>query len=88
MASGRAGAAGLPYPPPPGCSRVHDGFEFKTSEWQMLKQIGNAVPPLLARALAAAVERALLRLDRKEKQALRLPERLILREQTEPVLLP
>lgn len=32
----------------------HDGFIFKTSEWQMLKQIGNAVPPLLARALAAA----------------------------------
>ena len=26
----------------------HDGFIFKSSEWQMLKQIGNAVPPLLA----------------------------------------
>ncbi|HET9895552.1 MAG TPA: DNA cytosine methyltransferase [Streptosporangiaceae bacterium] len=41
----------------------HDGFEFKTSEWQMLKQIGNAVPPLLARALASAAEKALLQLD-------------------------
>jgi DNA (cytosine-5)-methyltransferase 1 len=28
----------------------HDGFVFKSSEWQMLKQIGNAVPPLLAYA--------------------------------------
>ena len=25
----------------------HDGFIFKSSEWQQLKQIGNAVPPLL-----------------------------------------
>ena len=30
----------------------HDGFIFKSSEWQMLKQIGNAVPPLLAFAAA------------------------------------
>src|SRR5690606_25284779 len=30
----------------------HDGFIFKSSEWQMLKQIGNAVPPLLAHAVA------------------------------------
>lgn len=28
----------------------HDGFVFRSSEWQMLKQIGNAVPPLLARS--------------------------------------
>lgn len=28
----------------------HDGFVFRSSEWQMLKQIGNAVPPLLAHA--------------------------------------
>jgi DNA (cytosine-5)-methyltransferase 1 len=41
----------------------HDGFVFLTSEWQMLKQIGNAVPPLLGRALAAAADRALRALD-------------------------
>jgi DNA (cytosine-5)-methyltransferase 1 len=41
----------------------HDGFIFKSSEWQMLKQIGNAVPPLLARALASAAESVLERLD-------------------------
>jgi DNA (cytosine-5)-methyltransferase 1 len=29
----------------------HDGFVFQGSEWQQLKQIGNAVPPLLAHAL-------------------------------------
>ena len=28
----------------------HDGFVFRSSEWQMLKQVGNAVPPLLGRA--------------------------------------
>jgi DNA (cytosine-5)-methyltransferase 1 len=41
----------------------HDGFIFRSSEWQMLKQIGNAVPPLLARALASAAESVLERLD-------------------------
>jgi DNA (cytosine-5)-methyltransferase 1 len=41
----------------------HDGFIFKSSEWQMLKQIGNAVPPLLARSLASAAEGVLERLD-------------------------
>ena len=40
----------------------HDGFVFKTSEWQMLKQVGNAVPPLMARALAAAAVAALVRM--------------------------
>ena len=44
----------------------HDGFIFKTSEWQMLKQVGNAVPPLLARAIASAAEAALERLDHKQ----------------------
>ncbi len=29
----------------------HDGFVFVGSEWQQLKQVGNAVPPLLAYAL-------------------------------------
>lgn len=33
----------------------HDGFVFVGSEWQQLKQIGNAVPPLLGKALGNAV---------------------------------
>ena len=37
----------------------HDGFVFKSSEWQMLKQIGNAVPPLLGRAIGVVAIRAL-----------------------------
>jgi hypothetical protein len=61
----------------------HDGFEFKTSEWQMLKQIGNAVPPLLGRALAAAAEKALLRLDGKQVVNFQHPEPLF----PEPLLL-
>ncbi|AEG50074.1 DNA-cytosine methyltransferase [Sphingobium chlorophenolicum L-1] len=39
----------------------HDGFVFKGSEWQQLKQVGNAVPPLLgfvAAKLAVAALRA------------------------------
>lgn len=43
----------------------HDGFVFKSSEWQMLKQIGNAVPPLLGRAAAMVARRALEHLDDK-----------------------
>jgi len=56
----------------------HDGFEFQTSEWQMLKQIGNAVPPLMGRALAAAAERALLRLDGTQVVTFQQPEPLTL----------
>lgn len=37
----------------------HDGFVFKSSEWQMLKQIGNAVPPLLGRAICATAKNLL-----------------------------
>lgn len=33
----------------------HDGFVFRSSEWQMLKQIGNAVPPLLGRAVGMMI---------------------------------
>jgi len=40
----------------------HDGFIFKSSEWQMLKQVGNAVPPLMARALAVVARTALARM--------------------------
>jgi DNA (cytosine-5)-methyltransferase 1 len=57
----------------------HDGFIFKSSEWQMLKQIGNAVPPLLA---YAAARMALTVLEATEERSLqkrkfsRLPEQL------------
>jgi DNA (cytosine-5)-methyltransferase 1 len=37
----------------------HDGFVLKTSEWQQLKQVGNAVPPLLARVPALAARMAM-----------------------------
>ncbi len=50
----------------------HDGFVFQTSEWQMLKQIGNAVPPLLARALATVSQRALQHLESPGTKALDL----------------
>ncbi len=33
----------------------HDGFRFLGSEYQQLKQIGNAVPPLLGYSIASAV---------------------------------
>jgi DNA (cytosine-5)-methyltransferase 1 len=45
----------------------HDGFVFKSSEWQMLKQVGNAVPPLMARALAAVAAAALTRMSGRAK---------------------
>jgi len=63
----------------------HDGFEFKSSEWQMLKQIGNAVPPLLARALTAAAEKALLRLDGNQVVTFRRPQQVTLPTLREPV---
>ncbi len=34
----------------------HDGFVLKTSEWQQLKQVGNAVPPFLGRVPASAAK--------------------------------
>ena len=47
----------------------HDGFIFKTSEWQMLKQVGNAVPPLLGRAMAMVALRALELADGEVSQS-------------------
>jgi DNA (cytosine-5)-methyltransferase 1 len=41
----------------------HDGFIFRGSEWQQLKQIGNAVPPLLGYALARMAVSVLGALD-------------------------
>jgi DNA (cytosine-5)-methyltransferase 1 len=45
----------------------HDGFVFQSSEWQMLKQIGNAVPPLLGRAAGMIAMRALQALDSEDE---------------------
>jgi DNA (cytosine-5)-methyltransferase 1 len=42
----------------------HDGFVFVGSEWQQLKQIGNAVPPLLAYALGKTAKAILRRLTK------------------------
>lgn len=41
----------------------HDGFVFRSSEWQMLKQIGNAVPPLMGRGMGAVAAQALEVID-------------------------
>ena len=43
----------------------HDGFVFKSSEWQQLKQIGNAVPPLLAHAVGHMAMAVLERIKRR-----------------------
>ncbi|QEX20219.1 cytosine-specific methyltransferase [Hypericibacter adhaerens] len=43
----------------------HDGFIFHGSEWQQLKQVGNAVPPLMGRAVARAVSGLLEQMPRK-----------------------
>jgi DNA (cytosine-5)-methyltransferase 1 len=47
----------------------HDGFVFRSSEWQQLKQIGNAVPPLLAYALGNVAQRVLASLKSGRKSA-------------------
>ena len=41
----------------------HDGFIFVGSEWQQLKQIGNAVPPLLGYALGKLSKKILSVID-------------------------
>jgi DNA (cytosine-5)-methyltransferase 1 len=43
----------------------HDGFVFVGSEWQQLKQIGNAVPPMLAGALGRLARAVLEQTDVK-----------------------
>jgi DNA (cytosine-5)-methyltransferase 1 len=46
----------------------HDGFIFVGSEWQQLKQIGNAVPPLMAHALGRLAQEVLIALNEVPKQ--------------------
>lgn len=41
----------------------HDGFVFVGSEWQQLKQIGNAVPPLMGLALGRLANHCLAALN-------------------------
>jgi DNA (cytosine-5)-methyltransferase 1 len=53
----------------------HDGFVFKSSEWQQLKQIGNAFPPLLA---YAAAQMAAALLDELGSQTVRRGVRQVL----------
>lgn len=45
----------------------HDGFVFVGSEWQQLKQIGNAVPPLLGYAMAQTAHAVLRYLDGQQE---------------------
>lgn len=48
----------------------HDGFVAASSEWQQFKQVGNAVPPLLARVVGLAAREVLAEVEgRKEKPA-------------------
>lgn len=53
----------------------HDGFVFKSSEWQQLKQIGNAVPPLLAHAIGRMAHTVMDRLQRRRGKAPSRPAR-------------
>lgn len=46
----------------------HDGFVFVGSEWQQLKQIGNAVPPLMAHALGQLAASILNELNQVQTQ--------------------
>ncbi|UVM05091.1 DNA cytosine methyltransferase [Pseudomonas laurylsulfatiphila] len=54
----------------------HDGFVFVGSEWQQLKQIGNAVPPLMAHALGTLAQEVLRVLD-ESSYATDLPQEAV-----------
>lgn len=71
----------------------HDGFVFKSSEWQMLKQIGNAVPPLLAYAagqmaltILQAAQTGVTNHATPEKRVLNASSSRALRRQSEAAL--
>ena len=54
----------------------HDGFIFVGSEWQQLKQVGNAVPPLLGRAMGLVASSLLDSVAPSEKPGYRLKSSL------------
>lgn len=47
----------------------HDGFVFVGSEWQQLKQIGNAVPPLMGQAIGLVARNLLERIYKRPEQS-------------------
>jgi DNA (cytosine-5)-methyltransferase 1 len=62
-------------------ARLHsypDWFRFHATKWHGFRQIGNSVPPLLARAVGAEVMKALALTPVKPKQVLRLGESALL----------
>lgn len=62
-------------------ARLHsypDWFRFHTTKWHGFRQIGNSVPPLLARAVAAQLIQALSYRPEKPSETLRLGDESLL----------
>ncbi len=63
-------------------ARLHsypDWFRMHASKWHGFRQIGNSVPPLLARAVAAQIVRALGHRPSRPRKALKLGDERLLR---------
>lgn len=62
-------------------ARLHsfpDWFRFHPTKWHGFRQVGNALPPLMGRAIAAAVVRALSLTPRRPQVAWRLGDESLL----------